>query len=111
MSWAGRPLSAPVNKDFRNAFSRMADEVLREVHLLRVLHHDAEPRNFVFDNSSTNMMLVDFERSENVSRQPLPLLTTNSVSKRTKKAETRCLGRAFENEVIKLRGSMGSYSQ
>ena len=90
LSWAGRPLlrcASQVNK------AGLVDTVtiaLKELHRLRILHRDAELRNFVYDLNTDKIMLLDFERAEfrDCQRQPLGPVSLDSQGrkKKTKRA-------------------------
>jgi len=60
---------------------------LKELHKLRVLHCDAEPRNMLYDASSGDLMLVDFERAEfrGHHRQTLGSISPNGQQDRKRK--------------------------
>ena len=99
MSWGGRPLPAPANKEYRARFPKLAEEALVAVHLCKVLHRDAEPRNMLFDASRMKLMVIDFERSESCVRQALSLMTANGALLRTGYDNLGCCGSAFDREM------------
>ena len=99
ISWGGRPLPAPANKEYRASFPKLAEEALAAVHLLKVLHRDAEPRNMLFDASRMKLMVIDFERSESCARQALSLMTANGVQLRTGCDKLGRCGSAFDREM------------
>lgn len=47
-----------------------------------MLHKDAESRNILWDEESQSLMVVDFERAELGTRQPLGSITPNRKRKR-----------------------------
>ena len=71
LSWAGQPLFECVDKVNMADVVDKVTTIYRAVHRLSVLHRDAEPRNILYDTTGDNVMVVDFERSEFIDRQPL----------------------------------------
>ena len=71
LSWAGRPLFECVDKVNLAGVVDQVTTIYKALHQLRVLHRDAEPRNILYDTTGGNVMVVDFERSEILDRQPL----------------------------------------
>ena len=104
MSWGGRSLVA-IAKDKRSlaptceCSRRMLSEALVAIHAQGVLHHDAEPRNVLYDNDTDRWMIVDFERSEFCGRRPLGELSSNRKRKYGKGGKTAV--DRFETELYK----------
>jgi hypothetical protein len=70
LSWAGRPLHECGDLVNKVGVVKMFTTIFKAIHKLRILHRDAEPRNMLYDTNSGNLMVIDFERSESLSRQP-----------------------------------------
>ena len=85
LSWAGRPLFNYINQANKAAILDAVTRVYKEMHKLCVLHHDAEPRNILYDVDSTKVMAVDFERAEFCGGQPLGLLSLNGLNRKKKR--------------------------
>ncbi|KAJ2894395.1 hypothetical protein MKZ38_007561 [Zalerion maritima] len=81
LSWAGRPLFHCVQPNKAGVVDAVTT-AYREIHKLRVLHRDAEPRNILYNADSGNLMVVDFERAGFRDRQPLGSLSPNSNNRK-----------------------------
>ncbi|KZL63821.1 serine threonine protein kinase, partial [Colletotrichum incanum] len=71
LSWAGLPLFDYTNQTTKIDIVNKVAAAYKRIHRLHILHHDAEPRNIMYDQKSGNVMIVDFERAEFRSRRPL----------------------------------------
>ena len=82
LSWAGVSLCrvGPSIKNVETAkhIQGQISIAMAAVHDLGILHHDAEPQNIMVDDSRRNIMLIDFERSEDRG----PLLRPSRTRKR-----------------------------
>ncbi|KAI1407697.1 hypothetical protein F5Y13DRAFT_123197 [Hypoxylon sp. FL1857] len=83
LSWAGRPLSRCIDVVGKTVAIDLTASAYAELHRLRILHRDAEPRNILYD--SGNLMIIDFERAESHDRQPLGLLSPNGQNRKRKR--------------------------
>lgn len=63
-----------------------------ELHRLRVLHGDAEPRNLLYNASNRTLMVADFERAELRDRPALGLISPNSQSQKRKRGAAQKQG-------------------
>ena len=78
LSWAGKPLFRCLNQVGKADAVNAVAAAFEELHQLRVLHGDAESRNVLYDSSSSQLMIVDFERAEVRERSPLDPISPNS---------------------------------
>ena len=106
LSWGGRPLFDCVDQVNQADVVKAVTTTFKELHKLRVLHCDAEPRNILYDTTSGKLMIVDFERAEFRGRQPLSLLSPNQDRKRkrgiSQKQEKDDFTRELESAVEKV---------
>lgn len=63
LGWAGHPLRECITSDNQAFFVDAITTAFKEMHQLRVLHCDAEPRNMLYDAERKTVMVVDFERA------------------------------------------------
>ncbi|WQF76306.1 Putative protein kinase [Colletotrichum destructivum] len=106
LSWAGLPLFDFINRTTKVDIVNKVTEAYKRIHRLHILHHDAEPRNIMYDPKSGNVMIVDFERAEFRSRQPLGPLGPNAQNQR-KRRRTQKQGKDdFEKEQESVTGSL-----
>ncbi|KAG6020493.1 hypothetical protein E4U40_006054 [Claviceps sp. LM458 group G5] len=63
LSYGGRPVLHALPK-VEEAITNQILTALGQLHKYRVLHHDAEPRNILYDERTGKCMVVDLERSE-----------------------------------------------
>ncbi|KAK3361655.1 hypothetical protein B0T24DRAFT_112663 [Lasiosphaeria ovina] len=78
LSWAGQPLSRCINQVDKAVAVDAITRAYTELHRLGVHHRDAETRNILCDQS---LMIIDFERAEIRSRQPLGPISPNSQNR------------------------------
>jgi len=109
LSWGGRPLPAPANREYRGRLPKMAEEALTAVHQCKVLHKDAEPRNMVFDAACIRLMVIDFERSQVRARQALTTVRPNSAIREAEPDKQGCCGSAFDMEMKAMRNCFSHY--
>ncbi|KAK6206185.1 hypothetical protein QIS74_13604 [Colletotrichum tabaci] len=104
LSWAGLPLFDFINRTTKADIVNKVTAAYKRIHRLHILHHDAEPRNIMYDQKSGNVMIVDFERDEFRSRQPLCPLGPNANQR--KRRRTQKQGKDdFEKEQESVTGS------
>ena len=106
LSWAGRPLFQCAGQVSR---ADVVDEVtiaFKKLHVLRVLHRDAKPRNLLYDPKTRTLMVVDFERAEFRERQPLGPISPNGQRKRKRGQED--MKDDFERELQSVVGQVSS---
>lgn len=84
LSWAGRPLLDCIDLAKQAQVVEAVTMAFKELHKLHVLHCDAEPRNILYNVTSGRPMIVDFERAECRSRQPLGTLSPNGQNRKRK---------------------------
>ncbi|KAG9228961.1 hypothetical protein BJ875DRAFT_489361 [Amylocarpus encephaloides] len=106
LSWAGRSLHQYLHPENEVHMLDEVSKTLTTLHKLQVLHTDAEPRNWLWDERCGNIMLVDFERAEIRARLPLSVISPNR--KRNRQGEIkRVLGNDdFDREIRSARGSI-----
>jgi hypothetical protein len=100
LSWAGRPLLECINQVDKAGVVNAVTMAFTELHKLRVLHCDAEPRNILYDASSGNLMVVDFERAEFHGRQPLGSISLNAQDRKSKRKTWQTTSQQRENDVF-----------
>ncbi|KAI1325811.1 hypothetical protein F5Y16DRAFT_411211 [Xylariaceae sp. FL0255] len=71
LSWAGRPLLEYALPSYQR----------HDLHMSKVLHYDAAPRNVLYDTRTRRIMVVDFERAKFISRKPFGLISPNRKRK------------------------------
>ncbi|KAG6166933.1 hypothetical protein E4U11_007712 [Claviceps purpurea] len=79
LSYGGRPVLHALSK-VEEAITNQILTALAQLHKYRVLHHDAEPRNILYDERTGEYMVVDLERSE--SRTEIEIQSHDLVRKR-----------------------------
>lgn len=109
MSWAGASLASLMRSAERYAqisgsCGPLIKDAIRTTERHQVVHGDAEPRNFLYDEQSNRLMIVEFERSNILPRQPLgelspirkrlPTIDVVSPRRKDSRAEVR-VGGAF----------------
>ncbi|KNB19850.1 hypothetical protein FOXG_17042 [Fusarium oxysporum f. sp. lycopersici 4287] len=105
LSYGGRP----VLREMKEVRPNVVDQiivVLKRLHQYRILHHDAEPRNVLYDRSSGGCMLVDLMLAEIHDRQPLGSINCNRQSRKRKSVTGKHVPDAFSVEVQSLRASL-----
>ena len=81
LSWAGRPLFKCVGQISEGPVIAAIARAFANIHRLQILHGDAEARNILYDRGP---MIVDFERAELCSREPLGSISPNSQNRKRK---------------------------
>ncbi|KAH7201282.1 hypothetical protein DER44DRAFT_783735 [Fusarium oxysporum] len=105
LSYGGRP----VLREMKEVRPNVVDQIivaLKRLHQYRILHHDAEPRNVLYDRSSGRCMLVDLMLAEIHDRQPLGSINFNRQSRKRKSVTGKHVPDAFSVEVQSLRASL-----
>ncbi|KAH8759304.1 hypothetical protein F5883DRAFT_426690, partial [Diaporthe sp. PMI_573] len=82
LSWAGRSLSKSIDQIDKTLAIDAITAAYTGLHRLRILHGDAEARNILYDRGP---MIVDFERAELRSRQPLGSISPNGRDRKRKR--------------------------
>ncbi|KAL2193978.1 hypothetical protein P885DRAFT_71775 [Corynascus similis CBS 632.67] len=85
LSWAGQPLFSCIGQINKTFAIDLITKAYAELHRLRVLHIDAEPRNILYDTISGTFMVTDFERAEFRGRQPLGSISPNGQGRKRKR--------------------------
>ncbi|KAM4065625.1 hypothetical protein HRG_010646 [Hirsutella rhossiliensis] len=78
LSWAGQPLHRSPEQLAKMDVDTAVGTIFKALHRLHVLHRDAEPRNMVYNAETGRLMVIDFERSEYLGRQPLGSVVANA---------------------------------
>ncbi|KAJ0135558.1 hypothetical protein HZ326_21421 [Fusarium oxysporum f. sp. albedinis] len=105
LSYGGRP----VLREMKEVRPNVVDQIivaLNRLHQYRILHHDAEPRNVLYDRSSGRCMLVDLMLAEIHDRQPLGSINCNRQSRKRKWVTGKHVPDAFSVEVQSLRANL-----
>ncbi|EXL67606.1 hypothetical protein FOPG_16285 [Fusarium oxysporum f. sp. conglutinans race 2 54008] len=105
LSYGGRP----VLKGLGEANADIANEILAalsRLHQHGVLHHDAEPRNVLYDKRTGRCMIVDLMLAEFHGRQPLGPINVNGRNRKRKWAPRKHEKDVFAIEAQSLRASL-----
>ncbi|KAM5526671.1 hypothetical protein FOXYSP1_20912 [Fusarium oxysporum f. sp. phaseoli] len=105
LSYGGRP----VLREMKEVRPDVVDQIiiaLKRLHQYRILHHDAEPRNVLYDRSRGGCMLVDLMLAEIHDRQRLGSINCNRQSRKRKSVTGKHVPDAFSVEVQSLRESL-----
>ncbi|KAF4126975.1 hypothetical protein GMORB2_0712 [Geosmithia morbida] len=84
LSWAGRPLLDCPGRLDEAAVADGVAKIFTAMHILRVLHHDAEPRNILCDENGS-LVAVDLERAKFHDRPPLGDMSPNSRTRKRRR--------------------------
>ncbi|KAG7402638.1 Reticulocyte-binding protein 2-like protein a [Fusarium oxysporum f. sp. raphani] len=105
LSYGGRP----VLKGLGEVNADVANEILTalgRLHQHGVLHHDAEPRNVLYDKRTGRCMIVDLMLAELHDRQPLGPININGRNRKRKWAPRKHGKDVFAVEAQSLRASL-----
>ncbi|EXL39778.1 hypothetical protein FOCG_17630 [Fusarium oxysporum f. sp. radicis-lycopersici 26381] len=105
LSYGGRP----VLKDLGKVNADVANEILAalgRLHQHGVLHHDAEPRNVLYDQRTGRCMIVDLMLAEFHDRKPLGPINVNGRNRKRKWAPRKHEKDVFAVEAQSLRASL-----
>ncbi|KAH7201192.1 hypothetical protein DER44DRAFT_812068 [Fusarium oxysporum] len=105
LSYGGRPVLrslGEVNADITNEILA----ALGRLHQYGVLHHDAEPRNVLYDKRTGRCMIVDLMLAEFHDRQPLGPININGRNRKRKWAPRKHEKDVFAVEAQSLRASL-----
>lgn len=108
LSWAGNPLLDCLDLAKQASIVEAVTATFKELHKLHVLHRDAEPRNILYDINSGKLMVVDFERAELRSRQPLGVVSPNGQSRKRKREIPQKQGKDKDDFARELESAVGS---
>ncbi|KAI9146620.1 Reticulocyte-binding protein [Paramyrothecium foliicola] len=113
LSYAGRP----VIRELGTMTANVADHILNALNRLHkrgVLHHDAEPRNVLYDRCTGKCMIVDLMLAEVHERQPLGSINANSHNRKRKREFQKQARDVFATEaqslLVKLCSNRGNVS-
>ncbi|RTE70912.1 hypothetical protein BHE90_014686 [Fusarium euwallaceae] len=84
LGWAGWPLFEHSGCLDETEVADGVAKIFTAIHKLRVLHHDAEPRNILCDENG-KLMAVDLERAEFQGRPPLGDISPNNLIRKRKR--------------------------
>jgi serine/threonine protein kinase len=87
LSWGGLPLSKCLRQLDKPDVLSAVETAYSRVHQLGVLHLDPEPRNILYDMQDKRVMIIDFERANVHDRQPLGLISHNSLARKRERAK------------------------
>ncbi|KAK2468737.1 hypothetical protein H9L39_19664 [Fusarium oxysporum f. sp. albedinis] len=105
LSYGGQPVSkglGEVNADVTNEILA----ALGQLHQHGVLHHDAEPRNVLYDKRTGRCMIVDLMQAEFHDRQPPGSININARNRKRKWVPRKHDKDAFAVEAQSLRASL-----
>ncbi|KPA36814.1 serine threonine protein kinase [Fusarium langsethiae] len=105
LSYGGRP----VLKDLGKVNADVANDILAalgRLHQHGVLHHDAEPRNVLYDQRTGRCMIVDLMLAEFHDRKPLGPINVNGRNRKRKWAPRKHEKDVFAVEAQSLRASL-----
>lgn len=96
MSWAGRSVLGMIKVDvisntLRDCFVHQKEMAIAALVKLRVQHGDLEERNMTYDNRTSRLMVIDFERSSLIERKALSVLSPNK--RRADDLAVMCVGK------------------
>lgn len=107
LSWAGQSLNRCIEQVDKTLAIETITKAFVQLHQLRILHGDAEPRNILYDTSNGNFMVIDFERAEFRSHhQPLTLISPNNSRKRKRGISQKEAKDDFKTEKQSVVGSV-----
>ena len=100
LSWGGIRIDRHIDRNNMGDVLDRASRALQAIHQLEVLHHDAMPRNLLWNTEGERVMVVDFERAKVVERKVTKKRTAlRSISgnqRPQKKRKTAKLGKETE---------------
>jgi tRNA A-37 threonylcarbamoyl transferase component Bud32 len=108
LSYAGRP----VLRELRKVEGYVIDQILaalEQLHKYRVLHHDAEPRNVLYDKRTNKCIIVDLMLAESYAGEALRFIDINGQDRKTNWELEKQGKDAFAAEARSLLASL-SYS-
>ncbi|KAI1506365.1 hypothetical protein F5X99DRAFT_415206 [Biscogniauxia marginata] len=80
LGWGRLPLAKCINQINKPAVLNAVSTAYKRMHLLGVLHLDAEPRNILYNVQSKSIMIIDFEKASIINCQPLGLISPNGTT-------------------------------
>jgi hypothetical protein len=102
LSWSGMGIDRHMDRNNMDDVLDRATSALRAIHQLGVLHHDAMPRNLLWNGQG--VMVVDFERAKVVEKRTV--LGTISESKSKKRTARTALGTISGNPRWQKKGKL-----
>ncbi|KAF1971104.1 hypothetical protein BU23DRAFT_570110 [Bimuria novae-zelandiae CBS 107.79] len=95
LSFGGKRISQCLTTGNRPLITTQVDDSAQAIHNLGVLHKDLEPRNILWNEDTGRVMLIDFERAEEVKqRTVLGIISANRKRKRVPDASQNMPGPA-----------------
>ncbi|KAF2843551.1 hypothetical protein M501DRAFT_926687 [Patellaria atrata CBS 101060] len=83
LSFGGKPIYQHLTTKNRQYITQQVDCAVRAIHELRVLHKDLMPRNMLWDEETSQVMVIDFERAQVCEPRPaLGIISSNWKRKR-----------------------------
>ncbi|KAG6112733.1 hypothetical protein E4U13_004161 [Claviceps humidiphila] len=110
LSYAGQPVLKALSEVDNSVVSQVL-ATLAQLHQHRVMHHDAAPRNMLYDDCTDRYMIVDLEMSKPIDEEVLEAMD-GCRKKRTKNRELKTASESFAAEskslLAKLSPSAGT---
>ncbi|KAG6093394.1 hypothetical protein E4U30_004351 [Claviceps sp. LM220 group G6] len=100
LSYAGKPIFEALSEIDNSVVSQVL-ATLAQLHQHRVMHHDAAPRNMLYDDCSGRYMVVDLEMAKPIDREVLEA-TNCCRKKRKRKRELKKASESFAAESKSL---------
>ena len=102
LSWGGTRIDRHIDRNNEGDMLAQATNSLQAIHRLGVLHHDAMPRNMLWNTEGGSVMFVDFERAKVVERKV--------TKKRTELGTISPNQRLYTMEVKNMRVELAQYA-
>ncbi|KAG6214122.1 hypothetical protein E4U50_000615 [Claviceps purpurea] len=96
LSYAGQPVLKALSEVDNSVVSQVL-ATLAQLHQHRVMHHDAAPRNMLYDDCTGRYMVVDLEMSKPIDEEVLEAVNGCRKKRKTKRETERELKTASEN--------------
>ncbi|KAG6094825.1 hypothetical protein E4U31_006140 [Claviceps sp. LM219 group G6] len=100
LSYAGKPVLKALSEVDNSVVSQVL-ATLAQLHQRRVMHHDAAPRNMLYDDCSGRYMVVDLELSKPIDEEVLEAMD-GCRKKQTKNQELKTASESFAAESKSL---------
>ncbi|KAG5931245.1 hypothetical protein E4U59_000471 [Claviceps monticola] len=100
LSYAGKPVLEALFEVDNSVVSQVL-ATLAQLHQHRVMHHDAAPRNMLYDTCTGRYMVVDLEMSKPIDREVLEAMNSYG-EKRKRKRELKAASESFAAESKSL---------
>ncbi|KAG6252499.1 hypothetical protein E4U23_008702 [Claviceps purpurea] len=96
LSYAGQPVLKALSEVDNSVVSQVL-ATLAQLHQHRVMHHDAAPRNMLYDDCTGRYMVVDLEMSKPIDEEVLEAMNGCRKKRKTKREAERKLKTASES--------------